>query len=198
MQTTTIRRVCKYSFLARRYRTSNLDLQPCTFVKPADQAGRPIGSDAQHPIHNSGMDDFHRASPAIGGPRALEYDWVYQIAASRCPDEKGRSCLNGTRKRWRRRMTGQRKSSTSPAFKCLNGHLSAKNLKNCSPFERTARGPAFRCIKLDMTDLPTPCAAQMEEVDSSKEEGSSTSAGTSILKSSTVRPKSGVNVDVEA
>ena len=38
-----------------------------------------------------------------------------------------------------------------------------------------------------MTDLSTSCAAQMEEIDSSKEEGSSTSAGTRFFKSSTVR-----------
>ena len=38
-----------------------------------------------------------------------------------------------------------------------------------------------------MTDLSTSCAAQMEEIDSSKEEGSSMSAGTRLFKSSTVR-----------
>jgi hypothetical protein len=49
------------------------------------------------------------------------------------------------------------------------------------------------CIKVDMTVLSTLCAAQMEEIDSSKEEGSSTSAGTKFFKSSTVEAE----VDVE-
>ena len=46
-------------------------------------------------------------------------------------------------------MTGRRKSSTGPAFECLNVRLSAnaeKNLKNYSPFERTARGSALRSL----------------------------------------------------
>ena len=38
-----------------------------------------------------------------------------------------------------------------------------------------------------MTDLSISCAAQMEEIDSSKEVGSSISAGTSLFKSSAVR-----------
>ena len=43
------------------------------------------------------------------------------------------------------------------------------------------------CIMVDMADLSTLCAAQMEEIDSSKEVGSSMSAGTRALRSSTVR-----------
>jgi hypothetical protein len=43
------------------------------------------------------------------------------------------------------------------------------------------------CIMADMEDLSTSCAAQMEEIDSSKEVGSSTSAGIRVFKSSTVR-----------
>jgi hypothetical protein len=45
-----------------------------------------------------------------------------------------------------------------------------------------------------MTDLSISCAAQMEEIDSSKEVGSSTSAGTRLFKSSTVRFGSEVEV----
>lgn len=40
------------------------------------------------------------------------------------------------------------------------------------------------------------CAAQMEEIDSSKEEGFSTSAGTRLFKSSIVRFGSEVEVEV--
>jgi len=52
------------------------------------------------------------------------------------------------------------------------------------------------CITADTTDLSILCAAQMEEIDSSKEEGSSTSAGIRFFKSSTVRFGSGDEVEV--
>ena len=42
------------------------------------------------------------------------------------------------------------------------------------------------CIMADIDDLSTSCAAQMEEIDSSKAAGSSTSAGTRFFNSSTV------------
>ena len=48
------------------------------------------------------------------------------------------------------------------------------------------------CVRADTTDLSTSCAAQMVEIDSSKEEGSSTSAGTRLFKSSMVIFGSGV------
>ena len=38
------------------------------------------------------------------------------------------------------------------------------------------------CIIADIEDLSTSCAAQMEEIDSSKAAGSSTSAGTRSFK----------------
>lgn len=47
-----------------------------------------------------------------------------------------------------------------------------------------------------MTDLLMLCAVQMEEIDSSKEEGFSMSAGTRLFKSSTVRFGSEVEVKV--
>ena len=43
------------------------------------------------------------------------------------------------------------------------------------------------CSIADIDDLSTSCAAQMEEMDSSKVVGSSTSAGTRFFNSSTVR-----------
>ena len=51
-----------------------------------------------------------------------------------------------------------------------------------------------------MTDLSILCAAQMEEMDSSKEEGSSTSAGIKLFKNSMVEAEvdvevGGINVD---
>ena len=52
------------------------------------------------------------------------------------------------------------------------------------------------CVTADMTDLSMSCAAQMEEIDSSKEEGFSTSAGTRLFKSSIVRFGSEVEVEV--
>ena len=57
------------------------------------------------------------------------------------------------------------------------------------------------CVKADITDSSISCAAQMEEMDSSKEVGSSTSAGTRLFKSSTVRVGSeveGGRVDVDS
>lgn len=50
------------------------------------------------------------------------------------------------------------------------------------------------CITVDMTDLSTSCAAQIEEIDSSKEVGSSTRAGIRLFKSSAVRFESEVEV----
>ena len=52
------------------------------------------------------------------------------------------------------------------------------------------------CVTADMTDLSMLCAAQMEEINSSKEEGFLTSAGTRLFKSSTVRFGSEVEVKV--
>lgn len=49
------------------------------------------------------------------------------------------------------------------------------------------------CVTADMMDLSTSCAAQMEEIDSSKELGSSTSAGIRVFKSSAV----GVELEFE-
>jgi len=42
------------------------------------------------------------------------------------------------------------------------------------------------CVTAEMTDLSTLCAAQMAEIDSSKDVGSSTSAGTRLSNNSTV------------
>ena len=52
------------------------------------------------------------------------------------------------------------------------------------------------CVRADTTDLSISCAAQMVEIDSSKEEGSSTSAGTKLFRSSIVMFESGVGVGV--
>jgi len=43
------------------------------------------------------------------------------------------------------------------------------------------------CVTAEMTDLSISCAAQMAEIDSSKEAGSPTSAGTRFFKNSMVR-----------
>ena len=51
----------------------------------------------------------------------------------------------------------------------------------------TFLSPFAAYIIVDIDDLSTSCAAQMEEIDSSKVAGSSTSAGTRFFNSSTVR-----------
>jgi hypothetical protein len=53
------------------------------------------------------------------------------------------------------------------------------------------------CVTADRTDSSILWAAKMEEIDSSKEAGSSTSAGTRLFKSSTVRVGLGVVVGAE-
>lgn len=53
----------------------------------------------------------------------------------------------------------------------------------------------FACIMADTADLSIFCAAQMEEIDSSKEEGSSTNAGIRAFKISMAR--FGLEVEVE-
>ena len=88
-------------------------------------------------------------------------------------------------------MGRRRKGWTGPRSGCLNVSWYACGERNKKFTHRSGgRLEDLRfaaCVTADMTDSSISCAAQMEEIDSSKEPGSWTSAGTRLFKSSTVR-----------
>ena len=88
---------------------------------------------------------------------------------------------------------------TDPGPEYLDECLSKRAWKRTKNNAHRSRGrledPRFiACVTADIADLSISCAAQIEDIDSSKGVGSSTSAGIRLFKSSTVR--SGVEVEV--
>lgn len=81
----------------------------------------------------------------------------------------------------------RQEESTGPRFGCLNKYLSTHAWEETKKATHRSMGRRFTaCVTADMADRSKSCAAQMEEIDSSKEFGLSRSAGTKVFKSSTV------------
>src|SRR5882757_501897 len=96
---------------------------------------------------------------------------------------------------------GWQKGLTDPKSGRLNGCLSACVRKGTRSVAHRSRGRLedlrfTACITVDMRDFSIPCAAQMVEIDSSKEVGSLMIAGTRLFNSSALTVGSEAEAEV--
>lgn len=138
-----------------------------------------------------------------GGARRLVKEWeLYQAVTPGEPEGNGRSCLTGET------GTVEVDGATTTEGVDRSKVRVLERVPQCTHRERN-RTIAHRsrgrledlclaaCVTADRTDSSIWWAAKMEGIDSSKEAGSSMSAGTRLFKNSTVRVWLGVGVGVE-
>ena len=131
-------------------------------------------------------------------------EWeLYQVVVPGEPEGKGRSCLMGETKPVEADAGGTMMEGVDRSrVRVLERESQHARVERTESVAHRSRGRfedlrLVACVTADMTDLSMSCAAQIEEIDSSKEEGSSTSAGIRLFKSSAVRFGLEVDTGVE-
>lgn len=133
-----------------------------------------------------------------------EYE-LYQAVTPGEPDGNGRSCLIGAIGWVEVDEEEMATEGVNPSSVRVLGQLSQYFhpwIENNTKDAHRSRGRLENlrlaaCVTADMTDSSMSWAAKMEDIESSKEAGSSTSAGTRLFKSSTARVWFGTGVEVK-